>query len=171
MRIVPAFDVAGDGEPGLDVRGKAVLGEQPDFQRRGETLRHGVGVCIPTGSHRGPDAERLTALPEGQRRVLTPLVRVVDHRLRAPHRRGHLQRVQRWDGVREPDAPEGEAQRRRDISGWVMPRGNGAGVTGALFAPLLRLGAGAAGWTVPKLCQESRLNTAVGQGKAARPNR
>ena len=170
MRIVPAFDVAEDGEARLDVRGEPMLREQFDFQRREEALGHCVAVRIAARAHRRADAEHLAALPEGQRRVLTPLVRVVDHRLRAPHRRGHLQRVQRWDGVREPDAPEGEAQRRRDISGWVMPRGNGAGVTGALFAPLLRLGAGA-GWTVPKLCQASQLNTAVGQGNAARPNR
>jgi hypothetical protein len=38
MRIVPAFDVAEDGEPGLDRRGEAVPGEQLAFERREEAL-------------------------------------------------------------------------------------------------------------------------------------
>ena len=46
IRIVPAFDVPEDAEPGLNVRGEPMLREQLDIERREEALGHRVVVRV-----------------------------------------------------------------------------------------------------------------------------
>ena len=77
MRVVPAFDVAEDGQARFGVGRKAVLREALDFERREEALGHGVVIGIPARSHRRPDPEQLAALSERKRTILRALIRVM----------------------------------------------------------------------------------------------
>ena len=51
-----------------------------------------VVITVPDRSHRGPHAGLATPLAEHQRRVLTPLIRVMDDRPRLPLPHGHIER-------------------------------------------------------------------------------
>jgi hypothetical protein len=48
MRVVPAFDVAEDGQAGFGVRGQAMSREAFDFERGEEALGHRVIIGIAT---------------------------------------------------------------------------------------------------------------------------
>ena len=97
MRIVPAFDVAEDGEPGVDVRGETMFREELHFKRREKALGHRVIVRIAARPHRGADAEGLAPLPEREGGVLAALIGVMDDGVRPAHRGGHLERLE-YDG-------------------------------------------------------------------------
>ena len=82
-----SFDVSGVLCSFLEVEdGAARLGrcreplpiEQLALKRREEALAERVVVGIAHRAHRGPDAGLATAEPEGDRRVLATLVRVMD---------------------------------------------------------------------------------------------
>ena len=73
MRIVPAFDVAKDLQLRLAGRLETVFREQLRFERGEKALGHRAIIRIAARAHRGPDAEHLAAVPEGNRPVLTAL--------------------------------------------------------------------------------------------------
>ena len=130
MRVVPAFDVAEDGEPGFGVRREAMLGEALDVEGRVEALRHGVIVGIAARARRRPHPEQLAPLAGRKHSIWRALIRVVNDVGRVPLRRRHIQRVddegqvQRVAHAPPDDAPtediehDGEifsARHRRDV--------------------------------------------------------
>src|SRR5438034_7958112 len=68
--VVPAFDEVKHGEARVGLGAEAVAIEQLALERREEALTHGVIIGVAHTAHRGPDTGRVTAPPEGQRRVL-----------------------------------------------------------------------------------------------------
>ena len=78
MRIVPALDELKHRAASFDRRVECAAVEQLTFQRGEETLAQRVVVAITDGTHGRAHAGVATALPEGERGVLTPLIRVVD---------------------------------------------------------------------------------------------
>src|SRR5438552_7766265 len=100
-RIVPAFDEVEDGQARVGLRAEAFAIEQLTLERREEALAERVVVGVAHRAHRGPDAGLATAEPEGDRRVLAALVRVMDD-------------------VRGPALLDGHVQRRQDELGSEM---------------------------------------------------
>ena len=82
MGVVPPLDKIEDGHPCFGVRGESVLFEQLAFEGGEETLTHSVVVAITDRAHRRTHPSLLAALAEGDRRVLTALVGMVDYVLR-----------------------------------------------------------------------------------------
>ena len=80
--IVPALDVIEDGEAGVSVTAERRAVNQLALERCEEALGHGVVVAVTDSAHGHADPEGLSALPEGQRRVLRPVIAVMD--------RGHV---------------------------------------------------------------------------------
>src|SRR2546422_9776097 len=77
-RVVPALDEVEDRQAGVGLRGEALPIEQLALERREETFAEGVVVGVADRAHGGPDARLATPEPEGDRRVLGALVRVMD---------------------------------------------------------------------------------------------
>ena len=86
MRVVPALHVPEQIDPGSGEVPEAGLVEQLAFEAGEEALGHGVVAAVADGAHRERDAGIAAALPEGQGRVLTALIGVMDDVLRPAHR-------------------------------------------------------------------------------------
>lgn len=86
MRIVPPFDVLEQIHPGLGVRAVGTAIDSLALQRREADLRHRIVVGGPDGPARGAHAQLLTPVPEGERGLLPPVVRVVNHACWSPLR-------------------------------------------------------------------------------------
>jgi len=99
MGVVPALDELEEGHLGLGVRLEPTPVEELAFKRGEETLAPGVVVRISAGAHGRAHVSFPTALPESDRRVLTPLVRVVDNALGPPLVDGHVERVEHEFGA------------------------------------------------------------------------
>ena len=78
MRVVPPFKEVEDGETGLDLGREPATVEEFALEGREEALTHRVIVGITDRAHRRPHAGRLAAEAEGEGRVLTALVGVMD---------------------------------------------------------------------------------------------
>ncbi len=76
------------------MRGEAPSRQQLAFQRREETLGHGVVVGVADGSHRGPHSGFAAAISEGNGRVLRSLVAMMNDVARPPLANRHLERVE-----------------------------------------------------------------------------
>src|SRR5262249_46876352 len=68
--------------------------EQLALERREEALAHRVVVRVPDRAHGWPHAHVAAALPEGDRRVLTALIGMMDYVCRSALREGHVQRLE-----------------------------------------------------------------------------
>lgn len=97
--VVPSFQVTEDGHARLGVGGEPASGEQLAFQRGEETLAQGVVISIADRAHGRPDTRLSAALAEGQRRILRPLVRVMNDVARPALGDRHLERIQRQLGA------------------------------------------------------------------------
>src|SRR6266446_6823875 len=93
-RVVPALDEVEDRQAGVGLRGEALPIEQLALERREETFAEGVVVGVADRAHGGPDARLATPEPEGDRRVLGALVRVMDDIGGPALGHGHLERAQ-----------------------------------------------------------------------------
>ena len=78
MRIVPALDELKHCPASLGRRAECAAVQQLALERGEETLAQGVVIAITDRTHGWAHTGVATAFPEGKRRVLTPLVRVVD---------------------------------------------------------------------------------------------
>ena len=92
--IIPALDVVEDGEAGVSVTAERRAVNQLALERCEEALGHGVVVAVTDSAHGHADPESLAALSEGQRRVLRPVIAVLDDRHRLTTDRGHVERSQ-----------------------------------------------------------------------------
>ena len=99
MGVVPSLDEVEDGHPCVGLRGESLLFEQLAFQRSEETLTHRVVVTITDRAHRRTHPSLLATLAEGDRRVLTALVGVMNHILRVSLRQRHVERIQDYLGA------------------------------------------------------------------------
>jgi hypothetical protein len=79
MRIVPALDKLKHVSSGLISRAKSMPIQQLAFQCREEALTQRIVIGVPGGFHRRPHSGLTPPFAESQRRILTSLVRVVDH--------------------------------------------------------------------------------------------
>src|SRR5207253_5699958 len=89
-RVVEALDVIEDGHPRLRVGAPAGPVDQLALQRGEEALGQGVVERVADRAHRRGDARPSAPLPEGQTRILTASVRVMNEpggRSPAPKRR------------------------------------------------------------------------------------
>ncbi len=68
--------------------------QQFRFERAEERLTHRVVIAVACGAHRRLHARFTAAPPEGDRRILASLVRVMDHAVGVPLRQRHVQRPQ-----------------------------------------------------------------------------
>src|SRR2546425_656877 len=142
VRVVPALDELEDGATRLDRGGEAPPGEELALEGREEALAQGVVVGVADRAHRGPDPDLLAPEPEGTRRVLAALIRMVDDLGRPALVHGHRQRVE--DELRaevgghgpadhtaapgiEHDGEIQEAGPRRDVGDVGHPEAIGAG--------------------------------------------
>ena len=89
--IVPALDVVEDGEAGVSVTAERRAVNQLALERGEDALGHGVVVAVTDIAHGHADPEGLAAHPEGQRRVLRPVIAVMDDRHRLATDRGHVE--------------------------------------------------------------------------------
>ncbi len=80
VRVVEALDEVEDGKPGLGLGAKPPPIEQLALQGGEEALAERVVVTVADRTHRGQDSGLLAPQPERDRRVLRPLVLVVDDR-------------------------------------------------------------------------------------------
>ena len=79
MGAVPAFDELEDRHAGLALGFEAAAVEPFTFERGKEALAHRVIEAIADPAHRGPHTGLAAALAEGERSVLAPLVRMMNH--------------------------------------------------------------------------------------------
>src|ERR1700736_3095298 len=79
MRIVPTLDEFEDGHARFYLGFEAAAVEQFAFERGKEALAHRVIEAIADRAHRGSHAGLAAALAEGERSVLTTLVRMMNH--------------------------------------------------------------------------------------------
>ena len=93
MRVVKALDVVEDSKPGLQLAAEAVPVDQFTLQRGKKALTQRVVITVTDRAHGGSDAGSLAAQPELDRRVLRPLVRVMDHPVGFTLLKCHLQGI------------------------------------------------------------------------------
>ena len=93
MGVVPTLDKLEHRLAGLFERTEGAAIKEFALQSGKEALTQGIVVAISKRSHRRANAGLATALPEGQRGVLAPLVRVVDDPMGASLVEGHLQGI------------------------------------------------------------------------------
>ena len=72
--ITPALDVVEDGEAGVSVTAERRAVNQLALERSEHGLGNGVVEALTDSAHGHADPERLAAFPEGQRRVLRPVI-------------------------------------------------------------------------------------------------
>ncbi len=119
--VVPAFDEVEKGEARVGPGAEAVAIEQFALEGREEALTHGVVVGVAHTAHRRPDAGVTTAPSKGERRVLTPLIGVMNHIGRAALRDRHVERGQDELGAKmgrhrpADDAPAPRVEHDREI--------------------------------------------------------
>src|SRR5262249_27245968 len=78
--VVPAFDEIEDrGAGGGRIRPRSAR-EELALERGEEAFTERVVIAVADGSHRGADARLAAPRAKGDRRVLTALIRVMDHR-------------------------------------------------------------------------------------------
>ncbi len=94
MGIVPALDEVEDRHAGLGLGVKRLLIEQLALERGKEALTHRVVVAVGHGAHGRSNPGLLAAQPEGDRRVLAALVRVMNDVVGSSLSQGHVQRVE-----------------------------------------------------------------------------
>ncbi|MNS33180.1 hypothetical protein D3C72_652870 [compost metagenome] len=99
MRVVPALDPSEQCPACVIVRGEARTHQQLAFERGEEGLTHGVIVGIAHRAHRRLNTGVPATSPEGNRRVLAALIRVVNDILWAALRERHIQRLQHQRGT------------------------------------------------------------------------
>src|SRR6266446_5852740 len=136
-RVVPALDEVEDRQAGVGLRGEALPIEQLALERREETFAEGVVVGVADRAHGGPDARLATPEPEGDRRVLGALVRVMDdigaemrfHRpadhATAPRIEddGEIEKPRPCRDVRDVRHPQAIGTRRGEVAGDEIWRG------------------------------------------------
>src|SRR4029077_19532182 len=93
-RVVEAFDKAEHGTARLGRCPEPASREQFAFQRGEEALAHRIVIGIAHRTHRGTHAGIATTLAELDRGILRSLIRVMDHALRPPCLKRHVQRVE-----------------------------------------------------------------------------
>jgi hypothetical protein len=79
VRVVPTLEKIEDCHLRLGLSVEAVPIQQLALERREEALAHGVVEAVTHRTHRGPHPRLGAALTKGDRGVLRPLVRVVNH--------------------------------------------------------------------------------------------
>src|SRR6185437_16561775 len=92
--VVPCFDETEDRVPCLGRRAEAPPIQQFTLQRREEALRHRIVVTVAHAAARWPHTHLTAALPEGQRRVLRTVIRVMDHTIRPSLLDSHVERLE-----------------------------------------------------------------------------
>src|SRR5213593_1048818 len=116
-RVVPALDEVEDGEACLGRCREPLPIEQLALERREEALAERVVVGIADRAHRGPGVGLTTAEPEGDRRVLAALIRVMNDVGGPTLLDGHVQRgpgrVRSADAIRSPRRSRAGSTRRR----------------------------------------------------------
>src|SRR5258708_31528798 len=99
VRVVPAFDEPEDGELGFGLGAEPASIEQLTLEGREEAFRHRVVIAVPDGPARRTHADFRAALSEPQRRVLTPVVGMVNDAGRLSLIVRHLERVEDEGGL------------------------------------------------------------------------
>src|SRR6266508_450631 len=89
--VVPAFDEVEESEARVGLGAEAFAIEQLALERREEALTHSVVVSVAHTAHRRADAGVTTVPAEGERRVLTPLIGVMNHIGRPPLHERHVE--------------------------------------------------------------------------------
>src|SRR5687768_18151436 len=79
VRVIPAFNEVKDMAFRFFRTLELMLIEKLAFDGREEAFTQGVVVAITHAAHRGTDSRLATALSERERRVLAPLIRMMDH--------------------------------------------------------------------------------------------
>src|SRR3954468_1760233 len=77
-RIVEALDVGEAGDLCFSLGHKLSAREELALERREETFAHGIVVGVTDRSHGGPNADLTAATAKRERRVLAPLVRMMN---------------------------------------------------------------------------------------------
>src|SRR6202795_2237206 len=94
MRVIPSFDKLEDCHAGFDLGFEAAAVKQLALEGGKETLAHGVIETVPHRAHRRPHPGLVTALAEGERGVLTAMVRVMNHLSMPALSERHVKRCQ-----------------------------------------------------------------------------
>src|SRR5712691_1487246 len=93
MGVVPALDELKHGHARFDLGFEAAAVEQFAFERGKEALAHRVIEALTDRAHRGSHAGLAAALAEGDRSVLTTLVRMMDQAVALGLRRETMLRL------------------------------------------------------------------------------
>lgn len=78
MGVVEPLDIVEDGRSGLSPRPEDVPIEQLAFERGEEGLGHGIVEAVAAAAEGRHHACLLAAIPEGEARILTAMIGVMD---------------------------------------------------------------------------------------------
>ena len=91
MAVVPRLDVVEDLAAGHRMSREAATVEHLTLGGDEEALAQGVVEAVAPRTPRRPHSGLPAPAPEGQQRILAPLVRVMNHRLGTTRPEGHVQ--------------------------------------------------------------------------------